>query len=141
MSPLIHLIYSSAASHPLSEEELAKLLIISRANNAARGITGMLLHAEGSFFQVLEGESAAVDALFERISRDARHTNLTVIIREPIARRAFGEWTMGFLDVKSEELREMMGVNDLFGAGTYLSNISPGRAKKLLAAFTQGRWR
>lgn len=141
MSSLIHLIYSSAASHPLSEEELTKLLIKSRTNNAAEGITGILLHAEGSFFQVLEGEPAAVEGLFERISRDARHTNLTVIIREPIARRAFGEWTMGFYDVKSEELKEMMGVNDLFRAGTYLSNINPGRAKKLLEAFTQGRWR
>ncbi len=141
MPPLIHLIYASAETRPLNSTELADLLAKSRANNARFGITGILLHAEGSFFQVLEGPSEAVECLFERISRDPRHTNLTIIIREPIAQRAFGEWTMGFFDVQTRDIQEIMGVNDLFGAATYLSKISPGRAKKLLEAFKQGRWR
>lgn len=141
MSSLIHLIYASAATYPLSDQELAALLSKSRTHNADQGITGILLHAGGSFFQVLEGEAQAIERLFERISRDTRHTNLTIIIREPIARRAFGEWTMGFVNVKSEELREIIGVNDLLGTATYLANINPGRAKKLLEAFKEGRWR
>jgi len=141
MPSLIHLIYASAASYPLSDEELTTLLNKSRIYNASVGITGILLHAEGSFFQVLEGEPAAVENLFERISRDERHSGLTIIIREPIAKRAFGEWTMGFSDIRSEELTEITGANDLFGQATYFSKIDPGRAKKLLEAFTQGRWR
>lgn len=141
MPPLIHLIYASAATHPLSDEELTTLLTKSRAYNASEGITGILLHAGGSFFQVLEGEIEAVERLFERISRDERHSGLTIIIREPIARRTFGEWTMGFSDIRSEALSEITGVNDLLGQATYFSRIDPGRAKKMLEAFTRGRWR
>jgi hypothetical protein len=56
--------------------------------NKPLGITGMFLYSDGSFFQVLEGEAATVDALYEKLDRDKRHQQLTLIIREPIANQA-----------------------------------------------------
>ena len=141
MTDLIHLIYCSAAARPLSREELATLLSRARANNARLGITGMLLYIAGSFFQVLEGPPDSVDGLFEAIRRDTRHRQLTVIIREPLAARNFAEWTMGVADITPAELDGVVGANDFFARGESFTEIGEGRAKKLLAAFRQGRWR
>ena len=101
----------------------------------------MLLYTEGSFFQVLEGESEKVGSLLEIIKRDERHTKVTVIIREPIAKRSFGDWTMGYADITPQEADTIVGANDFFGKGESFAQLSQGRAKKLLAAFKQGRWR
>jgi len=141
MNSLIHLIYSSAATRPFQDDDLMELLEVSRAKNAQHDITGMLLHENGSFFQILEGPSEAVDRLFKRISQDDRHTKVVIIIREPIAKRSFGAWTMGFPSIDSEELDEIIGLNDFFSGGSSFTSINSGRAKKLLAAFRDGRWR
>jgi hypothetical protein len=139
-SELIHCVYASAASRAFEPEQLAELLQAARENNAKLGLTGMLLYAEGSFFQVLEGQADVVDALYEKIERDPRHAQMTMIIKEPISKRHFEDWTMGFYKVSRAELAGMSGVNDFFGKGTLVS-VDAGRAKKLLAAFRDGRWR
>ena len=142
MTPeLIHCVYASAATRDFHTEELAQLLQAARENNARLGLTGMLLHAEGSFFQVLEGRADVVDALYARIERDQRHDQVTQIIREPISRHCFDDWTMGFHKASREELAGMSGVNDFFGKDRTALSVDAGRARKLLAAFQDGRWR
>lgn len=141
MSRLIHLIYASAATHAPSTAGLEAILAKSRDNNARDGVTGMLLYADGSFFQVLEGSEEAVDAAFARIDRDERHRGTTCIIRERIARRSFREWTMGFAGVSCDELRVLPGMNDYFESRQCLHELDAGRARKLLQAFGAGRWR
>lgn len=138
---LIHCIYASRASSTLSEADIQGLLESSRRNNAPRGITGMLLLIETSFFQVLEGEAASVDKTYEAIARDLRHDRVTQIIREPVAKRSFGDWSMGFTALNRSDAQRLVGENDFFGSADCLANINPGRAKKLLVAFAAGRWR
>lgn len=137
---LVHCIYASSATRPFSFDQLVELLAVARRNNAALGVTGMLLHDRGSFFQVLEGRAATVDALYARIAADARHAEIVRIIHEPVARRSFGQWSMGFVQVDDELLRSVEGANDFFRGGTALSAIDSGRARKLLQAFGAGRW-
>ena len=138
---LMHCIYSSRASVDIQDGDIQALLASSRRNNAARGITGMLLMIDGSFFQVLEGEEEIVDKTYESISRDVRHDRVTQIIREPIARRSFGEWSMGFAEVGRADAQRLVGENDFFDGAGCLEHINPGRARKLLVAFGSGRWR
>jgi hypothetical protein len=140
-SELIQCIYASAASRDFETEELAQLLQVARESNAKLGLTGMLLYAEGSFFQVLEGQAAVVDALYAKIERDRRHAKVTLVIRESIPMRFFDAWTMGFYKVSREELAGISGVNDFFGKDRTEISVDAGRAKKLLAAFRDGRWR
>ena len=101
----------------------------------------MLLYISGSFFQVLEGDEVTLEKLFAHISLDPRHKNVTKIIQEPIAQRDFGDWTMGFSDGNPSELKMIEGLNDFFRQGNSLTTLEAGRAKKLLSAFAQGRWR
>ncbi|MEO8017436.1 MAG: BLUF domain-containing protein [Pseudomonadota bacterium] len=138
---LIHRIYASRGSEPMSDADVQALLERARRKNFALGVTGMLLHIEGSFFQVLEGREAAVDSIYEVIARDSRHDRMTQIIREPLAQRSFGEWSMGFASVPSAEAQRAVDENDFFASAACLERINPGRAKKLLLAFGAGRWR
>lgn len=141
MNQLIHCIYASKASRTFQEHAIPDLLAAARRNNADRGITGMLLYIEGNFFQVLEGEETAVTEVFERIRLDPRHGRVTLIIREPLFERAFSDWSMGFVNAGVEEVRSRLGENDFFSGASCLEQLSPGRARKLLRAFGQGRWR
>ncbi len=138
---LTHLIYCSAATRELSPADLRAILETARRKNSQRSVTGMLLYTSGSFFQVLEGDEATVLELFALIATDRRHKNATMIIREPIARRAFGDWTMGFAEIDASELAHIEGLNDFFHPADSAAKLQPGRASKLLAAFAQGRWR
>jgi hypothetical protein len=141
MSSLIHCVYCSASTRSFGAADLEELLRLARLNNARAGLTGMLLYAEGSFFQVLEGPVEAVDALYSKIELDTRHARMTQIIHEPIQRRLFEEWTMGFSAMSRKEMETMPGTNDFFGQGKCFIDLDAGRAKKLLAAFRSGRWR
>ena len=139
---LVHCIYCSAHTQgELSADELGALLQASRLNNGKIGVTGMLLYRDGAFFQVLEGEPHVVEALFEKIAKDKRHNRIIKIILEPIDERAFAEWTMGHAQVTEKDLAEIPGLNDFFVRGTSYLDLGEGRAKALLAAFKEGRWR
>lgn len=141
MSELIQMIYSSAAKVAFSRSDLHELLDISRANNQRNNVTGMLLYDQCSFFQVLEGDAADVEALYAVIEQDKRHDNIVTIIKEPIFKRSFGEWTMGYADVSTEDISRVIGMSNFFSEGTTFGGVGPGRAKKLLNAFCEGRWR
>jgi hypothetical protein len=141
MASLIHCIYSSRAAPAFEEHSIPQLLQVSRRNNAALGLTGMLLYVERNFFQVLEGHEEDVAAVYERIRTDPRHRRITTIIREPIYERAFAHWTMGFSNADLGEVTSHIGENDFFADAECFRQLSPGRARKLLAAFRQGRWR
>jgi len=119
---------------------LLALLQQSRATNAECGVTGILLHEGGNFLQVLEGPESAVVHIFTRIVADARHHKPVKIIQEPIARRSFSNWTMAFEDVDRDELSSIEGLNDFFEDRVMFAQMNSSRAKKLVAAFGEGRW-
>jgi hypothetical protein len=141
MTALVHCIYSSRAVRNFTFDEVKQLLETVRAANARREVSGMLLYSGESFFQVLEGDPEVIDALFEKISKDPRHCRVTRIIREPIPRRFFGEWSMGYAEMEPAELGGIEGLNDFFVKGQCLAEIDFGRSRKVLEAFRAGRWR
>jgi hypothetical protein len=98
------IIYASRATDPISESELELILAISRRNNSEAGLSGLLLYCEESFLQILEGELEALDATYERIAADPRHSNLRRLAFVPIENRKFGEWTMGFEHLEENRL-------------------------------------
>ena len=138
---LIHCVYSSVQSVEFSPEDIAELLDIARTNNAKLGITGMLLYDKGAFFQLLEGPISVVCPLLEKIQKDERHEHFVKIIQEDITERDFSEWTMGYSGIKSDELRNIEGLNDFFGSGKRYVDLDEGRAKTLLKGFRAGKWR
>lgn len=138
---LVHCIYSSAETVAFSRKDIFSLLEIARKTNQALNISGILLYDRGTFFQILEGHREAVRKLYEKIEKDKRHTRVTKIILEPIENRDFSQWTMGYSGVTRQILGTMAGLNDFFHSGRCYTELDEGRAKKLLDAFKEGRWR
>jgi uncharacterized membrane protein (DUF373 family) len=129
---MIRLTYASTALKEWSPEELLKLLKECRTNNGAKNLTGILLYANGTFFQVLEGDEAGVDSVYRMIEKDQRHKDVTIIEREKITERAFPYWSMGFEKIDAKELSKMEGLNDFFehdftpsGFASHKNIISP----------------
>ncbi|RFA13728.1 hypothetical protein B7R21_07800 [Subtercola boreus] len=113
-SQLQSIVYSSVAVAALDSDHLAELLTKSRANNARLGLTGMLVHREGHFLQVLEGPSDTIEDRMAVIRADPRHTRLTVLIEEDISVRQFPDWTMGFRPIDDEAVDDIPGYRRTF---------------------------
>jgi hypothetical protein len=129
-------VYVSRSSYPFTDDDLANLLMTSRANNARLGITGMLLHREGRFIQVLEGPEEAVRARLAVIARDPRHTGVNTIVDELVPDRLFPGWTMGYRAVTDDLASSLPGYADVFGASADdladgASGLSPSSAYKV----------
>lgn len=93
---LHQLCYISAKAPGFDLSEMPILLKKSRQNNEKSKLTGLLLFANGSFLQVLEGPLAAIQERFARIEDDPRHCWIVQLRSEPIAKRLFHDWTMGW---------------------------------------------
>jgi hypothetical protein len=91
------IVYISAATYLMDENELKEILEVSRKNNQSSGITGLLLYHEGNFIQVLEGEKTAINALYDKITIDNRHVIYLKCCRVHFSSATFltGLWASG----------------------------------------------
>ena len=91
--PLMQLIY---ASRPFGFDDaiLAGILIDARRCNARDDITGALIVRQDIYLQLLEGPSKMVEAAYQRIRLDDRHTDVRSVRRMDTTRRLFADWAM-----------------------------------------------
>jgi hypothetical protein len=106
---LHQIIYASHSLVPMNSKQLVDLLEKSRRNNSELGVTGLLLHADGSFMQTIEGERDTVHPLLAKIERDPRHTGILLIGDEPVAKRSYGDWSMAFREIRREDAARLPG--------------------------------
>ncbi len=92
---IFQLVYRSQSKGIPGDEELSKILKVSRINNLKSAITGLLIYREKYFLQVLEGEEADVRDTFARIQKDQRHVQLEVVMESTSKTRLFPKWSMG----------------------------------------------
>jgi hypothetical protein len=134
---MIELVYVSQAKYLFQESELKKILDISRKNNIAHGVTGMLLYDDGgTFIQVLEGEQKKIDELYAVIAQDTRHTGIGQLSYTEITERNFPDWKMGYKRINAQD------TNSFEGYSTFLEDVSsgdpnPNFALELLRYFKQ----
>ena len=93
---MIRILYISTAREAHVQNDLAPILRVSRRNNAALNVTGLLVAGGRRFLQVLEGPADAVEQTYGRICGDARHIAPVLLSKRSIDDRLFGEWAMGF---------------------------------------------
>lgn len=104
-----HIAYISRAVRPLSDEDLHELLTQCRRDNAKHGITGILFYSHGNIAQLFEGEHEIAEVLFERISRDGRHSHVQKLISKAIITRSFSEWSMAFHPLEPAAFEALQG--------------------------------
>jgi hypothetical protein len=139
---LIQLIYVSSATKPFTSGELRALLKVARPRNERQGISGILLYKNGSFLQVIEGDSPAVDELFGKIKKDPRHEGVVLLSRREIKEHNFPAWSMGFLAVDEIGSRALPGFNDFFHVGDSFLDLKGDTAlvHRILDGFRDGKW-
>ncbi len=93
---MLQLTYISTAAASIGQTDVDAILHQSRRNNAARALTGMLLFDGRRFLQHLEGDDAAIDAVYERIRADERHRAIVQLSRRTVDTRVFDGWSMAF---------------------------------------------
>jgi hypothetical protein len=113
-----HLGYVSTQTMRLGPKEVLGLLESARERNRDRDLTGILLHREDSFFQVLEGDAASVREVFERIREDPRHQRIEILFEGEIDEREFADWRMGFLELDGVDVESLPGFSDFLDGGS-----------------------
>lgn len=86
--------------------ELESILKAARTNNTSQGVTGALLFNQECFAQVLEGPRTSVERIFEKIQRDRRHGQVTVVDNGWADRRDFPNWAMAHAQPASDHEAE-----------------------------------
>jgi hypothetical protein len=99
----------SRAVRPLSDQDLQGLLDQCRRDNAEHNVTGVLFYSHGNIAQLIEGDPAILEPLYEKIAQDGRHSNVQQLVNKPIASRSFPDWSMAFHPLETEAFSTLEG--------------------------------
>ena len=100
-------IYVSRSTVHVDQAELYSISEVAARNNQGLNVTGALIFCNGYFLQILEGAQETVDALLEKISRDARHVEIHVVSIQNRPQRLFEDWTMACLHEASMSCEQL----------------------------------
>ena len=121
------LLYVSNAARDIPASDLDDILTLARARNAQRGLSGILIHVDGGFLQILEGARETVMQVYGCIAQDKRHSYPRVLMDREIEVPAFAAWSMGYehLTGAKDEMAGMFGIVREAVAG----HLSPGAGR------------
>ena len=98
---LVRVVFTGAKS---STCDVDAIVASAQATNPGLGITGMVLHTESRFLQVLEGPEAAVTAVYEQTASGSSLTSCDMQYFQPATGRKFADWAMGVAEVSEGEV-------------------------------------
>lgn len=109
--PLVELIYYSHSINTLTQDDFELLLKDAQLKNTENSITGAIVYGEGTFIQLVEGPRDNVNRLFQSISHDARHYDVSLIAFNNVSERRFPDWSMSYLD---KDVKAVLGLDKDF---------------------------
>ena len=124
-------IYTSSAAPGVGEAALRDILAASRRNNAAWHLSGLLMFAEGTFLQVVEGPVWPMARAMARIEADPRHANMQVMLDLENEARCFPAWAMASRELDGEGTFRLTQAE----MDAYLDADVPEAVKALIATF------
>ncbi|WP_299552238.1 BLUF domain-containing protein [uncultured Tateyamaria sp.] len=101
---LTRLVYYSQRN-PSESMDAQDLIATCERNNMRLNLTGMLHYNGDHFLQVIEGGRVEVSALYHRIARDPRHSNIILLSCTDVRERMFPNWSMGMHQGMDERAR------------------------------------
>ena len=101
---LTRLVYYSQRN-PSERLDTRELIETCQRNNARANLTGVLHYNGDHFIQVLEGGRAEISAIYHRIARDNRHTNIILMTCHDVRERLFPHWSMGLHEGMDDRAR------------------------------------
>ena len=102
-----HFVYCSRAAAGLDDVEVERIVQSAKRQNAARGITGVLVFGSGVFFQWIEGPAAQIEKLIASLHGDPRHHDIVSLSQdEEECERLYPTWEME--KVEAEDIRTVL---------------------------------
>lgn len=134
---IVRLTYVSRLARDCGPDALGKIMAVSRQNNKKLGVTGALCYSPRGFLQILEGPANAVNELYNRIVKDARHSAVTLLEYAPIPYRDFENWSMAYVraDEIAHALLRKFSTRHVFDP----FEMGPAQARGFLMAVAQER--
>ena len=134
---IVRLVYASRLKKKLSHAAVEAIANVSRRNNRKLGVTGALCSSPRGFLQILEGPPAAVNDLYNRIVRDPRHADVTLLEYVKVPFREFENWSMAYIrtDEIAKALLHKYSTHRVFDPFT----MGPVQARVFLLAITELR--
>ncbi|MBP2198122.1 diguanylate phosphodiesterase [Pantoea cypripedii] len=114
--------------------------MVDKANkkNELSDVTGILLFDGLHFFQLLEGPPEAVQSIYERICKDARHENLVELLHDYAPARRFGNSGMELFDLREHDKATVLQAVLNKGTSKYQLTFED-RALRFLRTFVEAR--
>ena len=112
---LHQLAYISKATKIFDSNGLFKILEAAKNNNSHQDITGSLLYDGGRFIQILEGEKDTITSLYDKISKDPRHSNVKILYLEEASIRLFPTWSMSMLNLQVDKPKNLSELKEILG--------------------------
>ncbi len=89
--------------------------------------------------QLLEGEERVVRALHAKIESDSRHKGMLTLLRGPLEKRQFPDWSMGFRNLTEIDVQSVPGYSEFLNtpltSAAFSSDLT--RCQKLLRTFKE----
>lgn len=139
---LTRLIYASEPTQALTPLVVQDIVDHARVNNSRLHLSGLLAFDSGHFLQVLEGQRAAVSALYGRVAADPRHRRVELLEVAAVHERRFTRWSMGFAaaDSAHSEIFLRFGGSAHFDPHSLSAAGALGLLEALAAASTAARF-
>lgn len=99
---MFRLIYTSVQQLGFDGQAFELLCEQAAKNNRKQGVTGLLLCNGVEFMQCLEGPKEAVAGVYKKITQDPRHSDIRLLVSEPITELFFNNWSMLGLATKPQ---------------------------------------
>ncbi len=97
------IMYKSIPDKGIKKSEFQELLQNSQERNQMHHITGYIFLSKTKIVQLIEGDDEVIDALYNRIKNDTRHTDVSMILDKEIEKRTMMNWNMAILDFWNDE--------------------------------------
>lgn len=131
------ILYVSRYSYDWQSHEIEELAAFASKNNCMLSISGMLITFNRLFFQILEGPENNLDSLYQKIKRDKRHSDISLIeTEENVPNRLFDGWHMRAfnLDERADPLEYSIKIllNSVLSSYSIIEKYNqPGIIKKI----------
>jgi hypothetical protein len=125
------IIYTSRARTIFTANDLADLRALAASANDFANITGLLVFDGKGFIQALEGDSAAVEAVMDRIVKDPRHDHIVFFTPIETEHRQFKQWSTEYRD--ADDLSD--GSAFLYRVISRVAHVDRGEIKAAFIGF------
>lgn len=119
---LVSMTYASRANSDVSANDFNEILKQAQRNNAANGITGMLIFNKDYFLQTIEGPRAQINRLLYSLIADQRHHDLQLIETRELKHRLWAKWSMNYASPTEENAAIYLKYSTTVSFNPYLLN-------------------